>query len=55
MGDLKAIMKNEAFMVLSGKNKEKKSFVLDAVKSYNMELVEEMHQNQWVALVVRRK
>ena len=55
MGDLKAIMKNEAFMVLSGILDEKKSFVLDAVKSYNMELVEEMHQNQWVALVVRRK
>ena len=55
MGDLKAIMNNEAFMVLSGILDEKKSFVLDAVKSYNMELVEEMHQNQWVALVVRRK
>lgn len=55
MGDLKAIMKSEAFMVLSGILDEKKSFVLDAVKSYNMELVEEMHQNQWVALVVRRK
>ena len=55
MGDLKAIMKNEAFMVLSGILDEKKSFVLDAVKSYNMELVEEMHQNQCVALVIRRK
>ena len=54
MGDLKAIMKNEAFMVLSGILDEKKSFVLDAVKSYNMELVEEMHQNQWVALVVKK-
>ena len=55
MGDLKSIMKDGAFMVLSGILDEKKSFVLDAVKSYNMELVEEMHQNQWVALVVRRK
>lgn len=54
MGDLKAIMKNEAFMVLSGILDEKKSFVLDAVKSYNMELVEEIHQNQWVALVVKK-
>ena len=44
MGDLKAIMKNEAFMVLSGILDEKKSFVLDAVKSYNMELVEEMQK-----------
>ena len=55
MGDLKSIMKDGAYMVLSGILDEKKSFVLDAVKSYNMELVEEMHQNQWVALVVRRK
>lgn len=54
MGDLKAIMKNEAFMVLSGILDEKKSFMLDAVKSYNMELVEEIHQNQWVALVVKK-
>ena len=54
MGDLKAIMKSEAFMVLSGILDEKKSFVLDAVKSYNMELVEEMHQNQWVAFVVKK-
>lgn len=54
MGDLKAIMKNEAFMVLSGILDEKKSFVLDAIKMHNLDLVEEMHQNQWVALVVKK-
>lgn len=55
MGDLKAIMKDEAYMVLSGILDEKKSVVLDAIKKHNLELVEEMHQNQWVALVVKNK
>lgn len=54
MGDLKAIMKDGAYMVLSGILDEKKSVVLDAIKKHNLELVEEMHQNQWVGLVVRR-
>lgn len=54
MGDLKAIMKNEAFMVLSGILDEKKPVVLDAIKMHNLDLVEEMHQNQWVALVVKK-
>ncbi|CCY24472.1 ribosomal protein L11 methyltransferase [Brachyspira sp. CAG:484] len=54
MGDLKAIMKDEAYMVLSGILDEKKSVVLDAIKKHNLELVEEMHQNQWVALVVKK-
>ncbi len=54
MGDLKAIMKDGAYMVLSGILDEKKSVVLDAIKKHNFELVEEMHQNQWVGLVVRR-
>lgn len=54
MGDLKAIMKDGAYMVLSGILDEKKPVVIDAIKKHNLELVEEMHQNQWVALVVRR-
>lgn len=54
MGDLKAIMKDEAYMVLSGILDEKKYVVLDAIKKHNLELIEEMHQNQWVGLVVRR-
>lgn len=54
MGDLKAIMKDGAYMVLSGILDEKKSVVLDAIKKHNLELVEEMHQNQWVALVVKK-
>lgn len=54
MGDLKAIMKDGAYMVLSGILDEKKPVVLEAIKKHNLELVEEMHQNQWVALVVKK-
>lgn len=54
MGDLKAIMKDGAYIVLSGILDEKKSVVLEAVKKQNLEIMEEMHQNQWVAIVVRR-
>lgn len=54
MGDLKAIMKDEAYMVLSGILDEKKPVVLDAIKMHNLDLVEEMHQNQWIALVVKK-
>ena len=54
MGDLKAIMKVDAYMVLSGILDEKKPVVLDAIKKHNLELIEEMHQNQWVALVVKK-
>ncbi len=54
MGDLKAIMKVGAYMVLSGILDEKKPVVLDAIKKHNLELIEEMHQNQWIALVVKK-
>lgn len=54
MGDLKAIMKDGAYMVLSGILDEKKPIVFDAVKKHNLELIEEMHRNQWVALVVKK-
>ena len=53
MPDLKNIMKNNAIMVLSGILDEKKQVVLDAVKKYDLELLEEAHQNQWVALIVK--
>ena len=54
MGDLKNIMKDGAYMVLSGILDEKKKVVLEAVQKHGLELVEEMHQNQWVALIVRK-
>lgn len=54
MGDLKNIMNNGAIMVLSGILDEKKPVVLEAIKKYNLELIEEAHQDQWVALIVRK-
>lgn len=54
MGDLKNIMNNGAIMVLSGILDEKKPVVLDAIEKHNLELIEEAHQDQWVALIVRK-
>lgn len=54
MGDLKNIMNSGAIMVLSGILDEKKPVVLEAVKKWNLELIEEAHQDQWVALIVRK-
>lgn len=54
MGDLKNIMNTGAIMVLSGILDEKKPVVLDAIKKHNLELIEETHQDQWVALIVRK-
>ncbi len=53
MGNLKNIMKDGATMVLSGILDEKKPVVIDAVKKYNLTLLEEAHQDQWVALIVK--
>lgn len=54
MGDLKNIMNDGAILVLSGILDEKKPVVSDAIKKYNLELIEEAHQDQWVALIVRK-
>lgn len=54
MPDLKAIMKNGAKMVLSGILDEKKQIVIDAIKANGLELVEEMQQDVWTALVVKK-
>lgn len=54
MGDLKNIMNDGAIMVLSGILDEKKQIVLDAIEKYNLELVDVTHQDQWVALIVRK-
>lgn len=53
MPDLKNIMKNKAIMVLSGILDEKKQVVIDAINKFNLELLEEAHQDQWVALIVK--
>ena len=54
MGDLKKLLKSDAILVLSGILNEKKRVVLEAIVREGLELVEECHQNQWVALIVKR-
>ena len=54
MGDLKNIMNAGAIMVLSGILDEKKPVVLEAINKHNLKLIEEAHQDQWVALIVRK-
>lgn len=54
MGYLVNIMNDNAIMVLSGILDEKKKVVLEAVKQYNLKLLEEAHQEQWVALIVQK-
>ena len=52
MEDLKNIMKPNARMVLSGILDEKKDVVFDAIKREGLTVVETLHQNQWIAIVV---
>ena len=54
MGDLKNLMKTGALMSLSGILDEKKQMVIDAYEKENLELVEEIHQDQWTSFVVKR-
>lgn len=55
MGDLKNIMKKGALMSLSGILDEKKPAVLEAIKRENLEIIEEIHQDQWTSFVVRKE
>ena len=52
--DLKNLMKTGAMMSLSGILDEKKQMVIDAYEKENLELVEEIHQDQWTSFVVKR-
>lgn len=54
MEDLKAIMKDSAIMVLSGILDEKKPIVYDAIERCKLEFVEELRQEKWVAIIVRK-
>lgn len=54
MPNLKNIMNDNASLVLSGILDEKKQVVIDAINKNNLKLVEEMHQDIWVALVVKK-
>lgn len=54
MGDLKNLMNDNAYLVLSGILDEKKPVVLEAVAKHNLKLIEENHQDQWVSFVVKK-
>ena len=54
MGDLKNLMDKGAIMSLSGILDEKKQMVIDAYEKENLELLEEIHQDQWTSFVVKR-
>lgn len=54
MGDLKAIMKPDGLMVLSGIMDDKKQVVLDAIERETLEIVEILTQDQWVGYLVRK-
>lgn len=53
MGDLKNLLKTSGILTLSGILDEKKPVVLEAVKNHGLQVVEELHQDQWVAIVVK--
>ncbi|MCD7878322.1 MAG: 50S ribosomal protein L11 methyltransferase [Candidatus Gastranaerophilales bacterium] len=55
MPDLKRIMKNNAKIVLSGILEEKKDIVINALKNNNMKIIEEMQQQEWVALIAQKE
>jgi ribosomal protein L11 methyltransferase len=54
MGDLKNLMNDASILILSGILDEKKPIVLDAIQKYGLKIIEETHQDQWVALIVER-
>ena len=54
MGDLKALMKNGAYMVLSGILDEKKQVVFEAIEAHGLHTVETLKQENWIAIVVQK-
>ena len=54
MGDLKALMNDDATLVLSGILDEKKQVVIDAIKKHDLKLIEETAQDIWVGLTVTK-
>ena len=54
MGDLKNLLNKNAYLALSGILDEKKQIVLDAIARENLQIIDEIHQNQWVGYVVKK-
>lgn len=53
MEDLQRITKKGGHIALSGILEEKAPIVLEAIKRCNLEIVHELHQNQWVGFIVK--
>ena len=54
MADLKNIMNEGAKLILSGILNEKKDIVLEALKEQNLTFIEELSQDQWVAIIAEK-
>ena len=54
MGDLKNIMKDNAYLSLSGILYEKREMVIDAVKREGLKFVETFEQDQWISYLVTK-
>ena len=54
MGDLKNLMKDDAYLSLSGILDEKKPVVIEAINNNNLSIIEEIHQDQWTSFVVKK-
>ncbi len=54
MGNLKNIMKDGAYLSLSGILDEKKQMVLDAIEREKLKIVEEIHQDQWISYITTK-
>ena len=54
MGDLKKLMNDGSKMSLSGILLEKAPIVLEAIERENLNIIDELHQDQWVSFVVTK-
>lgn len=53
MEDLQRITRKGGYIALSGILEEKAPIVLEAINRCNLEIVRELHQNQWVGFIVK--
>lgn len=55
MEDLKRITKEDGHIILSGILDEKAPIVVNAINRCNLRIVQELHQEQWVGFIVKRR
>lgn len=53
MGDLKNILRKGGYMALSGILDEKQPVVLEAIEKHGLKIIDTLHQDQWVGIVVQ--